>query len=325
MGQFHEQLLFTIRVLFVKVTVWDYDYDSHNFLGETLVDLSTAPLNNQPYLYTLLDMDDENPIRARVRQRQHRLSSMTPPIGGRSQSYTGHYAIPGSRSLMPRKVSEEAEFDLAAGCGYTRQNYQQQQHKHRSRRKNYDEFVDEFGRQVRDWSKNEGEGLLPNGYISDMDNQRGQPEYFRQYGTVDDRHRRQHRHGGNSHRHQQQQRPRSATAGQVVADYSNNKGGHHHRDRDYHQHREAPPPNGPVMNRTGTGHPREVGQGQLEDIRKYDEDRPGQQQQQQQQQQRKMTRQQQLQMQEVVGSGGGYGSDCSETLSANSAQSLQNK
>jgi len=48
----------------LQVTLWDYDaFESHSFLGEALIDLSQAPLNNQPHVYTLLDMDDDNPIR----------------------------------------------------------------------------------------------------------------------------------------------------------------------------------------------------------------------------------------------------------------------
>ncbi|KAH7695166.1 rab-3-interacting molecule unc-10, partial [Aphelenchoides avenae] len=50
------------RVL--EVTLWDYDqYEANSFLGETLIDLSTSVLDNQPFSYTLVDMDEENPIR----------------------------------------------------------------------------------------------------------------------------------------------------------------------------------------------------------------------------------------------------------------------
>lgn len=50
------------RVL--EVTVWDYDkYEANTFLGEVLIDFSTILLDNQPYSYTLTEMDDENPVR----------------------------------------------------------------------------------------------------------------------------------------------------------------------------------------------------------------------------------------------------------------------
>jgi hypothetical protein len=48
----------------LQITLWDYDpYESHSFLGEALVEMNQAQLNNQPFLYNLLDMDEENPIR----------------------------------------------------------------------------------------------------------------------------------------------------------------------------------------------------------------------------------------------------------------------
>uniref|UniRef100_A0A915ECB5 C2 domain-containing protein n=1 Tax=Ditylenchus dipsaci TaxID=166011 RepID=A0A915ECB5_9BILA len=103
------------RVL--EVTVWDYDqYEANSFLGETLIDLSQTPLENQPFAYSLLDMDEENPIRLRLRQRRY--SSQTPPV--RSRSQTSHYNPAAAVSVARQNQGAEGEdyFD----CSYSMQN-----------------------------------------------------------------------------------------------------------------------------------------------------------------------------------------------------------
>jgi len=75
------ELLHLLMVL--QITLWDFDpYESHSFMGETLVELANAPLNNQPFLYNLLDMDEENPIRMVILDKNSSLNQILKNYSG---------------------------------------------------------------------------------------------------------------------------------------------------------------------------------------------------------------------------------------------------
>nr|CDJ91786.1 PDZ and C2 calcium-dependent membrane targeting domain containing protein [Haemonchus contortus] len=102
------------RVL--EVTVWDYDkFEANSFLGETLVDFSTTSLDGQTMTLPLVDMDDENPLRLRFRNRkvkhyhssyQRPRSEMSFVYNGKSSPYTtlDPYADSASRAASSEAV-----------------------------------------------------------------------------------------------------------------------------------------------------------------------------------------------------------------------------
>ncbi|CAG9531485.1 unnamed protein product [Cercopithifilaria johnstoni] len=74
------------RVL--EVTVWDYDqYETNSFMGEVLIDFTIAHLDDEPFLYTLVDMDEDNPLRAKLQQRRLNIYYAST----RPQSELGYY------------------------------------------------------------------------------------------------------------------------------------------------------------------------------------------------------------------------------------------
>ncbi|KAI6221356.1 hypothetical protein M3Y99_01556400 [Aphelenchoides fujianensis] len=179
----------TKRVL--EITVWDFDqYNGHEFLGETVIDLSQILLDNQHFSYPLVDNDDENPLR--IRARQSRISSPYGTAGYstqeryRSQSATcddhrHNYELnhkyqhaggmpPGGHYSHTRDFLEQ--HDPAAGMGGG----------HRSK---YDEM---------DWTAN--------GYLSDH----APPQYNA-------------RAAGNQYNNHNYRRPRSATGFRHLADF----------------------------------------------------------------------------------------------------------
>uniref|UniRef100_A0A0N4ZPV7 C2 domain-containing protein n=1 Tax=Parastrongyloides trichosuri TaxID=131310 RepID=A0A0N4ZPV7_PARTI len=67
-----ENMLFGEQKRVLEVTVWDYDkYDANMFLGEVLIDFNNVPLNNEICIYNLTDMDDEHPIRIYLRHNKN--------------------------------------------------------------------------------------------------------------------------------------------------------------------------------------------------------------------------------------------------------------
>uniref|UniRef100_A0A183CN27 C2 domain-containing protein n=1 Tax=Globodera pallida TaxID=36090 RepID=A0A183CN27_GLOPA len=295
------------RVL--EVTLWDFDpYESHSFLGETLIELANAPLNNLPLVYSLTDMDEDNSIRLRLRQRRY--SSMTPPMAQRSRSQMSY---PRGGHAINEGQSHDNDYWQREGGGIASWNSHSAHNlaESHSRNKRFAIANDSFWETSQeDWTRNGEEGSfsagwestkrtmrggkrIPNGYLSDQE-QEWEMER-RRVGAAHRRERREHRYhrdkGG-------QRRPQSATALRNIAEWELRHKSSSDRGRQYQHQQSMDYSDG---DRSGGAMAR--------------------------QQLRRATRQQELREQEAATGGGGYGSDGSvETLmSVNSAQSMQNK
>ncbi|CAJ0583524.1 unnamed protein product, partial [Mesorhabditis spiculigera] len=101
----------------LEVTVWDYDkYEANSFLGEVLIDFSAVPLDGQPLKFTMEDMDQENPLRSRLRVRRgstHQYNSL--PQRPRSEMTTYYGDRYGHRSQSSDPHSGEYSYDGVPG------------------------------------------------------------------------------------------------------------------------------------------------------------------------------------------------------------------
>ncbi|KAM3727295.1 Rab-3-interacting molecule unc-10 [Dirofilaria immitis] len=136
------------RVL--EVTVWDYDqYETNSFMGEVLIDFTIAQLDDEPFLYTLVDMDEDNPLRAKLQQR--RLN--TYHSSTRSQSEMGNYP----NIHQQRAADYTTAYDMYQPGSLQQQLMHPSYGIHRSR--NYDRGG---ARIEEDWTV-----TCPSGYLSD--------------------------------------------------------------------------------------------------------------------------------------------------------------
>ncbi|CAD5234896.1 unnamed protein product [Bursaphelenchus xylophilus] len=237
----------------LELTVWDFDqYNGHDFLGETVIDLSDILLDNQHFSYPLVDMDDENPIKMRIRrskvagypQGRYRSHSANHDDVSRRRGDYDYLQMTGAQYAHPREFVDE-----------------QIEGRRRKDRRDYPEFN--------------------NGYASD----------YGQYSRVPPAHSR---------------RPKSATGFRHVHEYEARNAYRSqpiHEEGPYSQYPDAdlppePPEQPPI--------PRH------QNYQKYQEGS----------EQQYKNRQCETVMEQ---SAAGYGSDGSETLSANSAQSMQKK
>ncbi|TKR82721.1 hypothetical protein L596_016404 [Steinernema carpocapsae] len=310
-----EPMLMT-RVL--EVTVWDYDkYETNSFLGETLIDFSVTQTDNQPTLFTLVDMDEENPIRNRLRQR--RFSSYGPPPRPRSEMshYPQHHHSSNQSLEMSPRVNE--------GDYYTQRrtgsNYQLPSSMRRSR--TYDRNAATLGSGRHHYSSHYGNGhsTLPpaaeedwtvnsnSGYLSDHAYSSQLPgRYLR--------------------------RPRSATAMRPLTD-SMEMGGHGSRLYNRHHHGVPQGSSGSTQGPWNTnGGPRhhhshhglhqqsQQSQQQLQDQNSSPGSGSGSYQHPMSRRPDPRSLNGRLRYEALQEGSAGYGSDGSETLSVNSAQSM---
>ncbi|VDK77661.1 unnamed protein product, partial [Litomosoides sigmodontis] len=170
------------RVL--EVTVWDYDqYEANSFMGEVLIDFTIAQLDDEPFLYTLVDMHEDNPLRAKIQQRRLNIYHASP----RSQNEAGGpYMNIHQKGVTNYTTTYEAYQPVSRQQRMTHSNYGIRQSR----------TCDRSGtRTNEDWV-----AIYPSGYLSDHGYSNEMPMRY-------------------SHR---ERRPRSATAMRPLSDMQTN-------------------------------------------------------------------------------------------------------
>ncbi|GMT02871.1 hypothetical protein PENTCL1PPCAC_25045 [Pristionchus entomophagus] len=192
------------RVL--EVTLWDYDkFEANSFLGEVLIDFTETLLDGQPLLYTLVDMDDENPLRMRLRER--RTMAITPR---RPHSEAGHYGYRQAQHHPLVNINSDTMEPLI-DYPYDRQPYDDRQYPDGTMRRS--RTYDRGGRIEDDRRRGEGPPLSPSpragADAEDWTLQKQNSGYLSDYGYA--------QAAPQSSRYKQR-RPRSATALRLTAD-----------------------------------------------------------------------------------------------------------
>ncbi|KRX84536.1 Rab-3-interacting molecule unc-10 [Trichinella sp. T6] len=165
----------------IEITVWDYDqYTSNDFLGEVLIDLSKANLDNTPFWYTLIDMDEEASLKKKLRHVRPISASYSKGLPARYDhrdrdlrlSAYSNATLPTITSRNVRQKYHDETWATACSSGYRSDSgvaFGSQEPRHRlslSHHKPYDNA--EFGH----WEEADPSTSHMSGYYSDYTSHR---------------------------------------------------------------------------------------------------------------------------------------------------------